>query len=155
MDIIVIVISLVSLIVSVLVAMSERRISSKANTLVVVDLLREHGQPSFVETRFYIMRQHLRGADISRGIQGIPGDKRMQVVELLAFYDLIAALHVHGVIDTKPIDNYIGGAAINVYHRMEECIDAEREIRGYIYLDHFRQWVDHIKSTIPGKYIGR
>ena len=56
MDIIVIVISLVSLIVSVLVAMSERRISSKANTLVVVDLLREHGQPSFVETRFYIMR---------------------------------------------------------------------------------------------------
>ncbi|MBO3724458.1 hypothetical protein J5X07_05345 [Actinomyces bowdenii] len=153
MEVVAVLISLVALIVSALAAISERRALSNANTLVTVDLLREHGEPPFVKARFYIVRQNLEGADISKGLQGIPDNQRLQVIELLAFYDLIAALHVHRVINTKPIDNYIGGAAIGVYRKMEECIEAERKIRGYKYLDHFKKWVGHMNSQIPKSYI--
>jgi hypothetical protein len=123
------VISLAALLVAMVAAFVQLRVSRQANDLpVLVELFSEHRTKRLSDARTFVFRE-LNGFDLTRGLAGLPEDKRDLVRDLAWYYDNLGVLVTHGHIDLAPVSGYLGVAASNVWRALEPLINAERVAR--------------------------
>ena len=95
---------------------------------VLIDLFREHRSPQLAEARQFVFSE-LPNYDLSRGLDGLPEDRKAYVRDLAWFYDNLGTLVAHGVIDIAPVSGYLGQSVLVYWERMQALIHAERKKR--------------------------
>ena len=112
---------------AVVVALRANRLARHANALpTLVELFREYRNDRLSSTR----RQIWWSADQwepGDGLDGIPGNERQKVRELLWFLDNLGALVTHDIVAIGPVSGYLGGSALNMWERLEPFILSERQ----------------------------
>src|SRR5690242_15577140 len=111
------IISIVAAATSILLGWRALTLSRHSNTMpVLIDLFREHRSPQLAEARQFVFSE-LPNYDLSRGLDGLPEDRKAYVRDLAWFYDNLGTLVAHGVIDIAPVSGYLGQSVLVYWER--------------------------------------
>lgn len=124
-----VIISILAVMTSVILGWKALTLARHSNTMpVLIDLFREHRSERLGDARHFVYFD-LPKCDLSRGMDGLPDDKKSLVRELAWFYDNLGTLVTHGVIDIEPVSGYLGQSVLVYWERMQSLIQAERKKR--------------------------
>ena len=122
-------IALLALVVSIWVALTQRRLSMHANALpLVVDMFQEYRSPPFIHAREMVMVElHRYSPDL--GFSSLPDDIRGAVQTVSYFFDNVGVIVLYGLVDPRLVSAFAGGAVIRTWDTLEPFIDGEGKRR--------------------------
>ena len=152
-------VSIAALLTSVTVAAFQIRISRAGNSVqTLIGLFTEHRSHYLAEARHAIFNE-AQDWDLSEGLAGVPEQWRLQVRDLMWFYDNLGVLVAHGVVSIRPVSAYLGGSVIEVWAKLEPMVQAERRKRASAGFYDSGRWQEYleillqmIKIYTPSKY---
>jgi hypothetical protein len=122
-------VSITALLTSVTVAATQIRVSRAGNSVqTLIGLFTEHRSHYLAESR-HVVFNDAENWDLSQGLAGVPEEHRVQVRDLMWFYDNLGVLVAHGVVDIRPVSAYLGGSVLEMWVKLEPLVQAERRKR--------------------------
>ncbi|WP_410659598.1 hypothetical protein [Amycolatopsis sp. lyj-112] len=138
-------ISIMALLVSATAVRRQIRLSRHSNSMpVLVDLFREHRSDYLARARHLVVHE-LSGDDLRSGLNGLPQDRRLQVRDLLWFYDNLGVFVVHKLIDVPMVAGYLGGSVIDVWEKLMPLIEADRLNRAAAGRADHERWLEYFE----------
>src|SRR5690349_1787925 len=125
LNLIAVVLSAVSLVTSVLVALRQTSMMRHTNELpIFVELTNEFRGTEFQEAHGVVMRGDGKVNDLKAGIAGLPEDERLAVTRVTAFFITLGALVVWGLADEALVVYMFGFQAVRTWTVLETTIRA-------------------------------
>lgn len=143
-------ISLTALVISILLTLRQIRVASGGNHLpVVLDAFRETRSAAWFEAQEYVLTALAKEHDADCGHRGLPAQARTHANTIGLFYDDLAKLVAHGMIDQSLVIGSYGTNIVRLWDALAPYVYTEREKHRLHFWIYFEDLAVRTAATHP------
>jgi hypothetical protein len=153
MEVISVALAAIALLVSIGVAIGQRREHRATDNLTVaLAVLQEFREPDFVTVRHRVLRElKRRPADgAEQGFAALDDSLRVDALAVSHFFDHVGVLVAHRLVDRTAVVGFIGDSIVSCWLALRPYIDGERTSRGD-YQEYFEILATIVRRTPPSE----